>query len=100
MFGKVEDDDVISLLELLIQLPLAPFSFDLRRTGHFESAGEEGERGGDEEKRRNGGLEHLWTTPWVTRKAERVQDSGTIRYTGSLAQRTVSQKTPLALRTS
>ena len=52
MFGEVEDDDVICLLELLIQLPLAPFSFDLRRTGHFESAGEEGEkRGGRREKK-------------------------------------------------
>jgi len=52
VFGKVEDDDVISLLEPLIQLPLAPFSFDLRRTGHFESIGEEGEkRGGRREKK-------------------------------------------------
>jgi len=93
VFGKVEDDDVISFLELLIQLPLAPFSLDLRRTGHFDSVGEGGEKRGDEEKSRNGGLEtHLWAKPWVTRKVERVQDSGTIRYTGSPRPTTILTK--------
>ena len=60
VFGKMEDDDIISFPQLLIQLPLASFGFDLRRTGHFESEGRGERGGGDEEKSRNRGLEtHL-----------------------------------------